>query len=433
MLKASSTLRWIYIDLNSYFASVEQHLNPHLRGRPVAVVPTMNTDSTCAIAASYEAKALGIKTGTMIYQARRLCPDLHVVPARHDRYVEYHHLIMAEIEHHIPLTKICSIDEVACRLQGSTQDKTQAIALAHRIKQGISDNVGICLRSSIGIAPNRFLAKVASNLHKPDGLTVIESHELPDRLVHLNLRDLPGIGRRMERRLSDAGITSLKAFWDLDPRHARKLWHSVEGERFWYALRGVEIADPPENQRQTVGHSHVLSPAMRPRAKARNVARRLTVKAATRMRRLGFHATFYNLYVRYDVKRSPHQKPGPDRWQGYVKLPPTQNNFTLLTNLNSLWNAIPDSRESQRILQVSVALYGLIHQNDIMPDMFQALNDPLSREHKKHDRLSKAMDSVNKRFGFDTIVVGSLPEPMARFTGSKIAFTRIPQKDEFHE
>lgn len=431
MLEIPTALRWLYIDLNSYFASVEQQLQPHLRGKPTVVVPTSGTDSTCAIAASYEAKALGIKTGTMIYDARRICPGLMIVPARHDKYVDFHHRVMTEIERHIPLTKICSIDEVACRLMGDEQKKDNAIALARRIKKGITDNVGICLGSSIGIAPNRFLSKVASNLQKPDGLTVIEGQDLPGCLLHLSLRDLPGIGQKMEQRLASAGITSLQSFWDLAPKHARSVWHSVQGERFWYALHGIEVSEPPETKRHTIGHSHVLAPRMRPRHKARMIARRLTVKAVVRLRRLGFYASFYNLYVRYDTR--PQQHPQQTRWEAHVKLPPTQDNFSFLQALDSLWDDIPKTQDAARIKHIAIALYGLTHEKDIMPDMFAMLDDPVSRKQKKNTRLSEAMDLINKKYGLDTIVIGSLPSPLSPHTGTKIAFTRIPEKAEFHE
>ncbi|NOZ42882.1 MAG: impB/mucB/samB family protein [Alphaproteobacteria bacterium] len=429
MLEIPTGLRWLYIDLNSYFASVEQQLQPGLRGQPVAVVPTADTDSTCAIAASYEAKAFGIKTGTMIYDARRLCPGLIIVPARHDKYVDFHHRIMTEVGHHIPVTKICSIDEAACRLIGPEQEKENAITLARQIKQGIADHVGRYLKSSIGIAPNRFLAKVASNLHKPDGLTVLEADELPGRLLGLDLRDLPGIGRQMEQRLKAAGITSVHSFWTLDPKHARRIWHSVEGERFWYALHGVEVAEPPETNRHTIGHSHVLSPRMRPRDQARLVARRLTVKAAGRLRRLGFYAGIYRLYVRFDT----HGPRELTRWQHDIKLPPAQDNFTFLAALNGLWHEMSKRRNSGRIKQVAIALYGLTHENDLMPDMFSALGDPLDQTRQKYNRLSKALDHINHKYGLDTIVIGSLPDPLSRYSGSKIAFTRIPQKAEFQE
>jgi impB/mucB/samB family len=131
------SLRWLYVDFNSYFASVEQQLRPELRGKPVAVVP-VETDSTCAIAASYEAKAFGVKTGTRIYEARRLCPGLICVLAQHERYVEFHHRLIEEIERHIPVTAVCSIDEVACRLLDNEISVERSTEIAQSIKNGIA-------------------------------------------------------------------------------------------------------------------------------------------------------------------------------------------------------------------------------------------------------------------------------------------------------
>ena len=194
-------LNWLYLDLNSYFASVEQQLQPKLQNKPVAIVPTM-TDATCAIAASYEAKAYGVKTGTMIYEAKKICPKLICVQANHENYVKYHHIILAEIGRHIPIEIISSIDEVACKLIGSQKDEEQARKIAKNIKIGIKNNVGQYIRCSIGIAPNRFLAKTASNLEKPNGLQVLYSKDIPDRIKHFKLSDLTGIGKAMEYRLN---------------------------------------------------------------------------------------------------------------------------------------------------------------------------------------------------------------------------------------
>lgn len=174
-------LRWLFLDLNSYFASVEQQLNPALRGRPILVAP-VDSDTTVAIAASIEAKKFGIKTGTPVWEAKRLCRDLVVTPARHDKYVEFHDAIVAEIWNHIPVTKVCSIDEVACRLLDNENSEAAAAALAHRIKEGIRANVGQCMTSSVGIAPNRLLAKLASDMMKPDGLVILTADTLPQRL-----------------------------------------------------------------------------------------------------------------------------------------------------------------------------------------------------------------------------------------------------------
>ena len=154
-------LRWLFLDLNSYFAAVEQQLQPGLRGRPVIVAP-VGADTTVAIAASVEAKRFGITTGTPVWEAKQKCRELIVTPARHDRYVEFHDAVVAEVWRHIPVTKVCSIDEMACRLLDNENTRQAAIALAARIKAGISANVGERLTASVGIAPNRLLAKLAS-------------------------------------------------------------------------------------------------------------------------------------------------------------------------------------------------------------------------------------------------------------------------------
>lgn len=429
MLNIPTGLQWLYLDLNSYFASVEQQLDKRLRGRPIAVVPT-DTDATCAIAASYEAKAYGIKTGTMIYKARQMCPELITVPARHDKYVDYHHKVMNEINRYLPLTKICSIDEVACRLMGPECEEKNALALAQKIKNGIYHNVGVCLRSSIGIGPNRFLAKVASNLNKPDGLTVLYATELPDRLAHIKLQDLPGIGHGMNKRLIRAGIFDIKTFWNLNPKHVRRIWHSVEGERFWYALHGIETTTNEEPIRRTVGHSHVLAPNMRPLHKARIVARRLTLKATSRLRRLEFFSNLFTLHVRYDV---PKDKGIKYKWSMDLKIPLAQDSFSFLKALSTLWQQMIKDDNPRTIKQISISLYGLVPADKIMPDMFKELDDPVSITQKRHTRLSLAMDEINKLYGLDTVVLGTLPETMSRFSGTKIAFTRIPEKAEFHE
>jgi len=169
-------LRWLVLDLNSFFASCEQQEDPDLRDRPLIVVPTM-AETTCAIAASYPAKALGIKTGTLVQ--RRLCPHLKLVQANHKLYVGYHHRILNAIDKHIPVEDVLSIDEVACRLDEVQEQPVVARKLARDIKHEIQTQVGACLTSSIGISANKLLAKLASNMHKPDGLVILPSKSFP--------------------------------------------------------------------------------------------------------------------------------------------------------------------------------------------------------------------------------------------------------------
>jgi DNA polymerase IV len=201
-------LRWLVLDLNSFFASCEQQENPDLRGKPVIVVPTM-AETTCAIAASYPAKALGIKTGTLVHEARRLCPDVKLVQAHHKLYVEYHHRILAAIGKHMPVEDVMSIDEVACRLDRVQQEPAVAQKLAQNIKREIQSQVGECLTSSVGISANKLLAKLASNMHKPDGLVILPIEKLPGSILHLTLRDIPGVGPKTAERLQRAGITDI--------------------------------------------------------------------------------------------------------------------------------------------------------------------------------------------------------------------------------
>src|SRR6202046_4839849 len=177
-------LRWLFLDLNSYFASVEQELRPELRDRPMAVVPLL-ADTTCCIAASYEAKKYGVRTGTQVGEAKRLCPGIVLVEARHELYVDYHHRIVEAVESCVPVTAVLSIDEMACRLMGRERPLLAAIDLARRVKDRIRERVGPMLRSSVGLATNRYLAKIASDMEKPDGLVALPLDILPRALRQL--------------------------------------------------------------------------------------------------------------------------------------------------------------------------------------------------------------------------------------------------------
>src|SRR5579862_9100275 len=159
-------LNWLFVDLNSYFASCEQEARPELRGRPVGVVPMM-ADTTCCIAASYEAKSFGVRTGTIVADAKRMCPEIVLVEGRHELYTEYHHRVVEAVESCLPVTAVCSIDEMACRLMGRERPLLAALELGRKVKKNIREHVGECLRSSVGLATNRYLAKVASDMEKP--------------------------------------------------------------------------------------------------------------------------------------------------------------------------------------------------------------------------------------------------------------------------
>jgi len=415
-----SPLAWLFLDLNSYFASVEQQMDPRLRGRPVIVTP-VESDATCAIAASYEAKALGIKTGTPVWEARKKCPGVITVAGKHQHYVEYHHKILKEIDNHIPVSKVCSIDEVACELMGSEKIEANAVALAKRIKQGIAANVGECLRSSIGIAPNRFLAKVATDLEKPDGLQVIRPEDLPGKLLKLKPRDIPGIGYNMEARLWKHRIFTMQDLWNIPPKHMRAIWGSVTGERMYYALRGVEVADE-ETTRSSIGHSHVMAPELRPLLQARLVARRLGQKVAARLRRIGYQAGAMVLSVRTEHR---------EHWAAEVHFTPLADTLSLLKYVDLLWRGMVRETGFTRVMKIGVTLHRLQEMGKPEPDLFEVKEERARLQ--RLGRLSAAMDKINHRYGRDTMRVGEQPITVNQATGTKVAFTRIPDVEEFLE
>jgi DNA polymerase-4 len=222
-------LRWLFLDLNSYFASVEQELQPRLRNRPIAVVPVM-ADTTCCIAASYEAKAFGVRTGTQVGDAKRLCPGIELVEARHEMYVGYHNKIVEAVESCVPVSSVMSIDEMACSLLGREQPLVAALDLARRVKETIKREVGSTLRCSVGLAPNRYLAKIASDMEKPDGLVALTPDILKPALQNLVLRDLPGVGARTEKHLHARGIRTMEQLLELDREALSDVWGGVGGE-----------------------------------------------------------------------------------------------------------------------------------------------------------------------------------------------------------
>nr|WP_299854879.1 type VI secretion protein ImpB [Sphingomonas bacterium] len=421
-------LRWLFLDLNSYFASVEQQLDPALRGKPVIVAP-VGSDTTVAIAASVEAKRYGIGTGTPVWEAKRLCRELIVTPARHEKYVEFHDAIVAEIWKHIPVTRVCSIDEVACQLLDNENSVDAATALARRIKAGIRAAVGDCLTSSVGIAPNRLLAKLASDMQKPDGLIVLHAEQLPERLFDLKLRDIAGIGAKMERRLARDGVNDIRQLCERRPRDAGTAWGGTNGDRLWYLLHGIDLPEKA-TQSRTIGHSHVLSPGKRGVEPVRLTARRLVLKAASRLRRKSYRCRLLILHARFEDDKS--------NWRASVRLPSTQDSFVVLAALEKLFPRLVAAGRARpgdfQIRMIGVTLAEIEPVAGEQDSLFALLDpdDPLARETRTL-ALSRAMDRINRKFGRHAVSLGPLHGGRIDRIGSKIAFGRIPELDEFHE
>ncbi len=402
----STLVRWLYVDMNSYFASVEQEMDPALRGKPVAVVP-LHADTTCCIAVSYEGKAYGVKTGTLVREARNLCPGMIFVRGNHAHYVKYHHRIVAAVDSCVPVDSVRSIDEIACRLTGSQQSPAAAAALAAKVKAAIRAQAGSTLSCSIGLAPNRYLAKIAADMMKPDGLTTILPRDLPGALHRLKPRDLPGVGARMEARLEGRGIFTMERLCALSEKELARAWGSVVGAELWRLLRGEELEEKASVQK-SISHSHVLPPELRHEPGALRVAKKLAAKAAARLRREGFYAAGLEVFVRFMSRDGG--------WKARCGLMETQDTLVFLAALKELWKGLPEGR----IYAVGAALTGLVPE---------ALHAPSLFEDERGNRLAKTMDALNEKFGKDVVCYGATreseePLPM------RIAFTRIPEESE---
>jgi DNA polymerase IV len=427
---ASPEVNWLFLDLNSYFASVEQEVQPELRNRPVAVVPSM-VDTTFCIAASYEAKAKGVKTGTMVKDAKALCPEIVLVEGRHELYTEYHHRIIAAVESCVPVTAVLSVDEMACRLIGRERPLLAAMELGRRAKEAIRKQVGSSLRCSVGLAPNRYLAKVATDMEKPDGLVALTRDILAEALPTLKLQDLPGVGAKTELRLNEKGIRTMADLLAvLEKDHGREatgeLWGSVWGERMWHWLRGDDFDLEEHEHSKSVGHQHVLAPVFRNPEGAWAVAHKLLHKAAMRMRaeklwagRIGISIAFQGKApVKGTTVFGPSKK---ESWSAEMRLLECQDNATLIGALKKLWESRPQGAGYQQPFFLSVTL------SDLVPDALHTLTlfDAQDGSQGRH-RLAETMDALNNKYGLSTLAPATM---LAAFKAAptRIAFHSVPE------
>nr|WP_315229526.1 DNA-directed DNA polymerase [uncultured Limnohabitans sp.] len=436
------TLRSLFVDFNSYFASVEQQLNPALRGRPVGVVPVL-AETSCCIAASYEAKALGIGTGTGVAEARRLCPDIAIVLADHAKYVEMHHRAVAVVDTLAPVRQVLSIDEMECELTGRWQQRERAVGLAERIKAEVVAQLGECMRTSVGIAPNTLLAKLASNMQKPDGLTVLEAHDIPQRLLALKPSAINGIGPRLMQRLQSCGIHTMAQLYAAPRELLRTAWGGVAGAEMYDKLRG-QWYGPRETVAKSLGHSHVLPPDLRNPAGAFAVLNRLTQKAAMRLRKQNVYASSMSVHVRcrhgYGGNRG--QMMGDDR---AAHIGETQDTAFLLHTLEQLWHS--GLHLLRQPVTVGVQLHGLVEAGQHTGDLFgfdEAAADAADAEGvpqltgslsartaqkiepvRDRRKLLAAIDMLNGKHGKNTVYFASAQAGLDH-APMRIAFNRIP-------
>jgi len=377
----------MHIDMNAFFAAVEQQSNPALRGRPVAV--TGSGKRTIILTASYEARAFGVKTGQTIYEARAKCPDLLLVPVRNRLYAHISTCIVAIMREYTPQVEVFSIDEAFLDVTGSLTLFGSAERIAHLIKSRILARYG--LTCSVGIAPNKLLAKLASEMEKPDGLTVIPPGKVSNILEKMPIGELCGIGRRMERQLNLMGIFTCGqlARFPVDIL-VRKF--GVVGRRLHLMGMGEDDSPvvPPEEEGgvKSVGHSTTLERDVADRKTILKYLLQLSEMVGRRARRYGVMGKTVTLTIRYA-------------------------DFSTFSRQTTLTQPINRSGEIYRVVSGILADISLAQPVRLLGVRLSGLQEGafqlnLLCDDRKRDRATGAMDAVNDRHGDFTVMFASL-------------------------
>jgi DNA polymerase-4 len=377
----------LHIDMNAFFASVEQQSNPALRGKPVAV--SGSESRTVILTASYEARAYGVKTGMTLWEARQKCPELILVPTNNRLYTWVSSRIIDIMRDYTPLVEVFSIDEAFLDITGSVNLFGGTERICALIKARIREDHGITC--SIGVAPNKLLAKLASDMQKPDGLTVIGCDEIATVLERLPIRELCGIGRKTEQQLLMMGIRTCGELGRYDLRLLEKKF-GVVGRKLHFMGRGIDnspvVAEEEAEEVKSVGHSTTLKKDLTERDDILKVLLQLSEMVGRRARRYGVAGKTVHLTIRYaDFTTFQKQE---------IQPAPLSNSRELYRAAAKILDTI-DLAQPVRLLGVSIST--------LRPQGEQL---PLFPEERTGLQLTEAMDKVNNRHGDFTVMFGSL-------------------------
>jgi DNA polymerase-4 len=409
----------LFIDADSFFASVEQHLDPRLRGKPVGVAPVM-AESSCCIAASYEAKAHGVKTGTRISDARIMCPGIVIVEAKPPEYIKVHHRIIEAVEDCIHVEAVLSIDEMWAWLPYNWREPEFIREIGRKIKATVARDVSPVIKVSIGAGPNKYLAKMASKMRKPDGFFIIEGADLPEILYENKLRDFTGIAKSMESRLHAAGIHTTAELCRAKKQVLHGVWGGVMGDRLFHLLRGDEIPDIV-SAKKSIGHSHVLPPDSRHPDRAWPIICKLLHKASERLRSHGFLAGSLTMQLAFFRGVA---------WGPEIRFPETDSTIFLMRMLDKMWKERPEPRS--QIIQVGIVLTRLCEKGNFTPELFSsgissAVADAMDNTEEKQKRLDATLDKLRARYGRSVVYFGNVHDAREN-APMRISFTHIPNE-----
>lgn len=383
----------LHVDMDAFFASVEQLDDPSLRGRPVLVGGTGPRGVVAA--ASYEARAFGCHSAMPSAVARRLCPHAVFVKGSFARYKELSSRVFEILESFTPRVQPVSIDEAFMDVTGSAALFGDALAIARDVRTRVRRETG--LTASVGVAPNKFLAKLASDLDKPDGLTVIE----PDR-IHETLDPLPvgriwGVGQAAERKLHALGVRTIGDLRAL-PREVLDARFGSFGERLWRLSRGLD--DRPvhtDREAKTISHERTFAQNLTDPDAVRTIILDLGEQVARRLRRHGRFARTVSVKIRFGdfetVTRSSTLES------------PTDRTGVIAGEARGLFDAWASSFRSVRLIGVGVSQ---LSETPGQAGLFDA------GEQTRDRAVDRAADEITRRFGEGAIRLGGAIRAPAR-------------------
>lgn len=370
----------MHIDLNSCFATIEQQSRPMLRGRPVAVV-NRRTEHTAIVTASYEAKRQGVKVGMKFRQAQALCPGIVAVETDPPKYRYVYHKLMAIMKDYSSHVRMKSIDEGVIDFNETSPDiaARDIVEIGHEIKRRLWSEVGEAMNCNIGIATNRFLAKTAAGLNKPNGLDVITHRNLRQVLAGLELEDLTGIAQKNHARLSGVGINTPLEFIDADPITLQKVvFKSICGLEWHQRLRGWEV-DKRDFPIRTIGRQYVLESRDLGHRDIERRLHHLCESVGAKVRYQGLQARGVQVHTHsqdYSYWQSRHMAPLP-----------FFTDQAIYDQARRLLAQSPDD-----IREIGVSCYELSKNDDPQLSIF---GDDLARD----QRMVDAIDEINQRYG----------------------------------
>jgi len=418
MLPPPSNKLIAHVDMNSFFASVEQQANPFLRGRPLGVCAYLHRYG-CVIAASIEAKRAGMRVGMTVEEAKEKVPSAVFVQNDPPKYRAVSSRLFSLLAEVTDRVEVYSIDEAFLDLTQWYRDPAEAAWVLTRIRHRIADEIGDWLRCSIGIAPTRFLAKTASDLEKPNGLFVIDRENLDEILATLDLEDVCGIGPRIRRRLERAGFKTLLAVKRAPPANLMGLFGKY-GLYLWCRLHAMEferVSTQDELPPKSIGHSYCVPRRVNREGKVLAVLVRLTERAVRRMRREGLYANTVSVSVGFRTATGP--RPTGPFWNpirdgdggGFEFLhldEPAQDSFTLVATACALLERMWEGQEVN-FLAVTLSDFSTPNGQQRFSVITDRALDRLQDPKRERQRLvSDAVDLVRDRYGDEAIMLGSM-------------------------